>query len=200
MSQHAVNYKMPPSNKALLDMTQLALAESANLLSQLSVSSIRLGVDAISIEQSSPLTAVLDSEKTEMLAVQHKVSGDKEGLIAFMLSQQSARQLLQGVLNVGGVMNELSEMDEEVLCEIGNIIVNHCLNHYVQIFHESVSTSLPQLMQRPQGKLLLDLFDASDETCAYVVKINVELGQQSFSACLLWLGHLCQLDAVQAQS
>ncbi len=200
MLQYAVNVKTSPNNKALLDMTQLALDESANMLSQMSVSDIHIGVDDICIEPSLPHALINGSENTDMLAVLHRVGGDNKGSITFMLSRQSARQLLQGVLNIDGSMAEMSEMDEEVLCEIGNIIVNHCLNHYVQIFHESVSTALPQLMQRPQGQLMLELFEQCEETSAYIVKIAIALGQESFPACLLWIGHLCQLDTRQIQS
>ena len=199
MSHQSVNYKTPPSSKALFEMTQLALAESANIISQQSQSNIQFAVNSISIEPSQGIEQILATVDSDMLAIRHQVNSDKPGVIVFMLTEESARLFLQNLLNVGSLLNELTEMDEEALTEIGNIIVNHCLNHYVQIFHESVSTSLPELIHRQQGQLLMDLYAETDETSAYVVKIDIRLEHQSFPAYILWLGHLCQLDAHSGQ-
>jgi chemotaxis protein CheC len=199
MPHSSLNSKTPPSSKALYDMTQLALAESANMIAQQSRSDIQFAVNSISVEQQHSIDQMFEQEQAEMLAIRHKVNGDRPGVIVFMLSEPAAQQLLQQLLNGGSLLSELTEMDEEALSEIGNIIVNNCLNHYVQIFSESVATSLPELIHRQHGQLLLDLYDETAETSAYVVKIDILLGHQAIHAYILWLGHLCQLDAGQAQ-
>ena len=200
MPHPSVNYKTPPSSKALFDMTQLALAESANMIARQSRCDIQFSVNSISVEPQQAIDQMLEQEQTEMLAIRHRVEGDRPGVIVFMLSEQSAQLLLKQVLNGGSLLNELTEMDEEALSEIGNIIVNNCLNHYVQIFHESVSTSLPELIHRQHGQLLFDLYDETDETSAYVVKIDIGFDHQITNAYILWLGHLCQLDAGPTQA
>jgi len=177
-------------------MTQLALAESANMIAQHSQSDIQFSVNSISVEQQQSIDQMFEQERDEILAIRQRVDGDRPGVIVFMLSEKSSQLLLQQLLNGGSLLNELTEMDEEALTEIGNIIVNNCLNHYVQIFHESVSTSLPELIHRQQGQLLLDLYDETAETSAYVVKIDIRCGHQTTHAYILWLGHLCQLGVV----
>lgn len=195
MSQQAVHFSASPGSKALFEMTQLALAESANMIAQQNQADIQFAVTSISVEQQSA-GQIFSDEADEMIAIKHPVSGDRPGVIAFILAEKVAYQLLQGVLNAGGLLNELSEMDEEALTEIGNIIVNNCLNHYVQVFHESISTSLPQLIHRDCEQLMLDLYAQTDENSSYVVKLDVLLGHHRLPAYLLWLGHLCQLDTI----
>ena len=194
----SLNNKTPPSSKVLCEMTQLALAESANMIARQSKSDIQFAVNSISVEPQQTIDQMFEQEQAEMLAIRHKVNGDRPGVIVFMLSEPAAQLLLQQLLNGGSLLSELTEMDEEALSEVGNIIVNNCLNHYVQIFNESVATSLPELIHRQHGQLLLDLYDETAETSAYVVKIDILLRHQTAHAYILWLGHLCQLDAGHA--
>ena len=200
MPHSPLNNKTPPSSKALYEMTQLALAESANMIARQSKSDIQFTVNSISVETQQTIDQMFEQEQAEMLAIRHKVNGDRPGVIVFMLSEPVAQQLLQQLLKGGSLLNELTELDEEALSEVGNIIVNNCLNHYVQIFHESVSTSLPELIHRQHGQLLFDLYDETDETSAYVVKIDIGFDHQITNAYILWLGHLCQLDAGPTQA
>ena len=94
-------------------------------------------------------------------------------------------------------MLKLSEMEEEALVELGNIIVNNFLSNYVQILDESISTAIPTLKQDNYAQLVDELNSEPVDKEFYIVKFAVEIATYNFFAHILWFDHFCQLGREQ---
>lgn len=178
--------------KILLQMTELALSESANLISSLGNSKVRFTVDSIGVNNKDDLDSLFNSNQPDMLAVCHRVDGGYPGNIVFLLEDLAGQVFTRQVLNERSQLKEISEMEEEALTEMGNIIVNNFLSHTAQIFHQSVSTLIPALMHGHYAQLVDELSSKPDEKEFFIVKFNIDTVKHNFFAYILWLNSECQ--------
>ncbi len=186
-------------NEILYQMAELALSESASLISSLGHSKVKFTVDSIGLKSKQGLDSLFNPQKPDMLAVCHRVDGVCPGHIVFLLEEQSALVFTKEVLNEGDQMQEMSEMEEEALTEIGNIIINNFLGNYAQILDESVSTVIPTLKRRYYIQLVDELSDEPDDKEFYIVKFSLEIATQSFCAFILWFDYFCQLGGSETE-
>ena len=179
-------------------MTELALSESASLISSLGRSKIRFTVDSIGAQNIDGLESLMGSGEPDMLAVCHRVDGLSSGKIVFLVEGSAGLVFIKEILHEKSHLKEMSEMEEEALLEIGNIIVNDLLSHYVEVLHESVTTSIPSLRRGHYADLFNQLNDDVGEKEYYMVKFTVELASHNFFAYILWQDHLCGPEKIQA--
>lgn len=195
MSLHnQANYSDQQKSEILNQMTELALSESATLISSLSQSEIRFSVDSVGMQYNADLDRVFNQDESDMIAICHRLHGERPGHIAFLLSESMGLVLIKQVLNERDQLAEMSEMDEEAVTEIANIIINNCLRNYVQILHKPVTSMLPTLMHGHYARIVGELNAEPPETGIYTVKVNIQTAKQDFFAYILWFDYLSQLD------
>jgi len=187
------------NSKILFQMTELALSESAGLLSSLGQNKVRLVVDSIGVYDKNRLEDQMNSTEAEMLAVCHPIEGRNSGQIIFIIEDSEGLFFTKELLHDKTYLKEMSEMEEESFMEVGNIIVNDLLSHYVEVLHKSVKTSIPFLKRGHYSQLFDQLCREADKTACYIVSITVELSTHSFKAYVWWVDHLCGLDETDSK-
>jgi len=195
MSRHLqANISDKQKQKILYQMTELALLESASLISSLGHNQVKFTVDLIGLKNKNDLDKLFNPDHPDMFAVCHQVEGPCTGHIIFLLEEKSASIFTKAVLNKKDQMLKLSEMEEEALVELGNIIVNNFLSNYVHILDESISTDIPILKQQKYAPLVDELNNEPVDKEFYIVRFAVEIATYNFFAHILWFDHFCQLD------
>jgi len=179
----------------LIDLTQQALSDSSRLISALGQTEIKFKVNSLRRLIKDDLSRQFDQNESDMVAVCQRLDGSKSGQIIFMLPEPSALLLIKKLLNEKNLLKEMTEIEEESLTEVGNIIINNCLRYFVKVFHESISGLIPTLTRAHYEQLLNMLTGDSSENDQdnYLVKINVAIGIYSFNGYILWPGFLCQV-------
>jgi chemotaxis protein CheC len=188
--------------KVLMELTEQALSESSSQISLLGQKTIRFTVNSITRCNRNSLYTVFEETETNMVAVCQRLDMLKTGHILFMLAEASAVRLTKILLNERHQLKEMTEMEEESLTEVGNIIINNCLRNFIKIFHESVSGLIPTFTRGHYAELVNILMHDTQHGAQdiYLVKFNIEIGQHFFTGFILWLGHLCQLGEGPANS
>ncbi len=195
MSRHLqTNISDKQKQEILFQMTELALLESASLISSLGHNQVKFTVDLIGLKNKHELDSLFNPEHPDMFAVCHQIDGPCSGHIVFLLEEKSALLFTKAVLDKQDQMLKLSEMEEEALLEIGNIIVNNFLSNYVQILDESIYTAVPVLKQRHYVQLVDELNSEPVDKEFYIVKFAVEIATCNCFAHILWFDHFCQID------
>mgnify|MGYP002639963146 CR=1 FL=1 len=186
--------------KILFQMTELALSESANLISSLGQIPVRFNIDSIGLHNKTGLDSLFNPDESDMLAVCHSVEGAHPGNIVFLLEEKQGHNLTKKILNDGHQLTDMSEMEEEALTEIGNIIVNNFLSHYVQVLHKTINTLIPTLKRGHYVQLVDELSSDSEHNDFYLVKFSVEISSNNVNAYIIWFDHLCQWETKLAET
>jgi chemotaxis protein CheC len=161
---------VPASNITLTELSDLerdALTELANVGVSRAASSLRkmvgqqvlLSVPSIEVISKRTAAALLEQrEGTELVAVRQGFSGCFSGRALMIFPQKESLELVRVVVDqeLGG---DSSDIAEEALAEIGNVILNGCLGTIANMLQQPLSLALPDVL-RGSG---LQLFEVDAE-------------------------------------
>ena len=187
---------------ALYHITELALSESARRLSALSDLDIEIVVDEVARYCGENLDKIQSPYESTLVAVCQRLEGARPTGILFMLPEGTALRFTRLILGQHDRLSRMTEMEEEVLTEVGNIIINSCLRQYIGFSDEPLSAMIPFLSRgkfKPLSELL-NLTKGSVAPDSYLLKTQLVIGGHCFDGYIQWLGQLCQLDGAVTSS
>lgn len=173
-------------NEILQQMTGHALAEAAGILSTISHTETRLSVVSMGTIGMEEAPALFDETEPQMIAVSQRLEGIIKGHAIFMLNDDRSLILIRELLNEHAQLRELTEMEEEALAEVGNIIINRCLSNYTEILKGRVSCQLPLLTRGHYAQLLQEFSDDIADDELFYIHLSIQTTLQAYSAYLLW--------------
>jgi len=185
-----VNSSPAQQNKILFQMTEIALSDSASLLSELAQKKVDFSLDNIVVGDQSGLPELLNSVETAMFAVCHRLDGANHGCIAFLLDEPDGLNFVKALLYEKNDRQDMTEMEEEALIEVGNIIINDLLRHYMETLQEAVTTSVPTLKRGQYNFIFERSVDGVTIRENYLAKFSVEVLSYTFFAYILWIDYL----------
>jgi len=112
----------------------------------------RLAIDRIRQVAGDPVTAVSES-----------FSGPFSGEAILIFPEKQSLRLVQAMLGFGDLpIENLSEMEQEALVELGNIVLNACLSSLANIFSQEMHCEVPVFVQGP-CEVVLDDHETADQ-------------------------------------
>ncbi len=134
-----------------------SIAEFAQCEVELTVPEVRICELSILIKNISA------TEGNKLSAVIQAYSGPFEGTAMMLYSEDASLDLVRLIMGSETPLEQLSEMESDALCEIGNIVMNSCLASLGTILEAEIETNLPEIITgntcdvlTPDGKLPLD--------------------------------------------
>ena len=83
------------------------------------------------------------AEKTRVSTVRESFSGPFAGEALLLFPQADSLELVHALLHEEMPMEMLSEMEQEALTEVGNIVLNACLGSISNVFAQELSYQMP---------------------------------------------------------
>lgn len=156
---------------ALLELINIGFGRAAASLSELTGQRVLLNVPQIVICSMNEVREHLkDLMQGEVATVHQMFSGPVAGE-AILLLDYGGAVLLSGLLSDNRVpVDRLDQSDQEVLTEVGNILLNACLGTFGNLLEIHLSFSLPR-MQVETLNPLLDSFTLDTEGVRYAMVI-----------------------------
>ncbi|MBV5324381.1 MAG: chemotaxis protein CheC [Rhodospirillaceae bacterium] len=147
----------PTERDAVTEILNIAIGQAAASLSQLVDDEVSLSVPEV--EFLSPLSAAtrLDSATglLDSVAVRQRFQSSFSGDILLIFPESKSLDLVRSLLGSTVPLDSLTELEQEALLEIGNIILNACLGSLANQLGISIESSLPAYL-RGKGARILD--------------------------------------------
>ncbi len=175
-------------------VTQLALAEAAVLLCSDTPAKIGFALHSCCHGKRSDLLARLPADE-EMLCISQTLRPQGQGTIAWLCPRTDARCLLGHLLAEELRLEALTEMEEEALAEIGNRIINRCLEHHSRLIPGFAGAGPPRLWRDSSAQLDHQIPGPGDSGAASLVEIIIRYPDREGRAWLLWCGQPWQMLA-----
>ena len=142
---------------AITELLNVAIGQAAAGLSQLVEDEVHLSVPRIDFMTPAEAAGRLDSETNGMdaVAVRQHFTGPFSGDILLFFPERRSLDLVRHMLGDEVPLNQLTELEQEALLEVGNVILNSCLGSLVNQLGLTVESSLPAYL-RGRGSRLLD--------------------------------------------
>ena len=142
----------------LKEIGNIGAGNAASSLAQMLQAKVEMKVPRVELLDFSQIGEAIGGEEQIMAGIYVLVQGDIQGSMMFLLEQASARKLIGNMMSAMGMEpgggEVLSEMEQSVLKEIGNIITGAYLNSLSAMTNLKITESVPDLTIDMAGAIL----------------------------------------------
>lgn len=130
---------------ALVEIFNIGVGQAANSMSQIVGEAITLSVPVIELlpgnNQADAISAIVHTPR--ICAVSQDFSGGMDAKAFLIFPEGKTREIVRRMVGELVTADELSEMEQEALSEIGNIILNSCFSALSDLLQADFQSSLP---------------------------------------------------------
>jgi len=138
----------------LREIGNIGAGNATTALAQMLGCKVDMAVPQVRLLEFSEVGTIMGGEEQIMAGIYLMVEGDITGSILFLLNKESARKLIAKLMGMEMVGEELSEMEQSALKEIGNIITASYLNSLSMLTQLVIYPSVPALSIDMAGAIL----------------------------------------------
>ena len=130
---------------ALVEIFNIGVGQAANSMSQIVGEAITLSVPVIELlsgnNQADAIGTLIRNPR--ICAVSQDFTGGMDAKAFLIFPEGKTREIVRRMVGESVSADELSEMEQEALSEIGNIILNSCFSSLSDMLHADFQSSLP---------------------------------------------------------
>ncbi|MBE5885665.1 MAG: chemotaxis protein CheC [Lachnospiraceae bacterium] len=138
----------------LREIGNIGAGNATTALAQMLGCKVDMAVPQVRLLEFSEVGTIMGGEEQIMAGIYLMVEGDITGSILFLLNKDSARKLISKLMGMEVTGEELSEMEQSALKEIGNIITASYLNSLSMLTQLVIYPSVPALSIDMAGAIL----------------------------------------------
>lgn len=140
--------KLTPLQEDVLKETfNMGVGRASASIGELARCEVSLTVPEAHIcELSTLIRKISADEGGKLSAVIQGYSGPFEGTAMMLYSESASLDLVRLIMGSDTPSEQLSEMESDALCEVGNIVLNACLSSLGQLFDAQIETNLPEII------------------------------------------------------
>ncbi len=139
---------------AVTEIMNLGVGRAAASLSLMVKDEITLSVPSTELLYGAAARERLEQSSDRMVAVREVFSGLVSGSAALLFPQSKSLDLVRMVLDEDLTAEEVTELEQEALVEIGNVILNGCLSSIADSLVGEIETSIPVLLHANLATIL----------------------------------------------
>lgn len=162
---------------ALMEVSNIGVGNAATAMSTLLGRRVDMTVPAVNMVKLEKI--IDDAGESEVIGIIVRVLGDIPGNILIVFELEVAYNMIS--LLTGKVEEEISEMGESVLCEIGNILCGSYMNAISQVTGLKVLPSVPAISCDMMGAILVTTFIEAGQYEEYILDIETAFLNESSS-------------------
>ncbi len=133
---------------ALTEIFNIGIGRAANSLNQMVSQTVDLMIPEIEIlpNKETKFRLAFDQD-IEISAVTQCFDGDFKGQALLIFSKESGLKLVSVLLGNKIPIEDLSELEQDSLVEIGNVILNACFGTVINFLKSSITIEMPEFIQ-----------------------------------------------------
>ena len=161
---------------AVVELMNIGIGRAASALSQMVQDEVLLSVPELQFLNPAQANDSFCTYLPNLLAgVMQDFSGFMNGRAALLFPEDRSLELVRAILGEDMSADEISELEQETLAELGNILLNNCLATLANLLHQQIQTELPQVFNVDSPQLLkhLSMHDDADHT-SFIMLVQIE--------------------------
>jgi len=133
-------------NDALVEIFNIGVGQAAASMSAIVNEAVRMSVPSITFIHRAEAARLLRNQVFEperICGVSQHYEGAFETEAILMFPEDKSLEIVRLMVGESVPLAELTDMEQEAMCEIGNIILNSCVGTLANIFQHELRGSLP---------------------------------------------------------
>jgi len=183
---------------ALGELLNIGMGAATASLSTMVRQEVLLSVPVIRVlNQQKVPKQLYDNPPTTISGVRQSFSGEFTGSALLLFSDENSISLVRAVLGESLPLAQLSEMEEEAITEIGNIILNACISSLANVFHEHLNSETPEYLHEDLNELFSD--DEDDDSFVLLLKMTFQIAKQDITGHVTFVMDIESITKVRDQ-
>ncbi|WP_157826674.1 chemotaxis protein CheC [Colwellia sp. 12G3] len=180
---------------ALTEIFNIGIGRAANSLNQMVSQTVDLTIPEIEILPNKVAKQKLDFDSgVDISAVTQRFSGDFQGQALLMFTKENGLQLVSLLLGNKIPIEDLSELEQDSLVEIGNVILNACFGTVINFLQSSISIEMPEFIQGNIDKIFTY---SSDNDWSLYIKVKFSLPSKHIAGHISFIMDITSLEVFQ---
>ncbi len=181
---------------ALTEIFNLGVGQAAHAFSQIAGDAVALTVPRVSVLSHEDVARHLaDSGHTSVSAVRQRFSGAIHSEAVLMFPADRGLQLVQMMVGGDLPLDQLAEMEQEALSEIGNILLNSVMASVADALQIELDGSLPTVELSQVGTVLRS--SGTSGGAVLLIDIQFEVAAREVQGLLAFLLDVASQDALE---
>jgi chemotaxis protein CheC len=183
---------------ALTELVNIGVSRAAVGLRELVGEEVILSVPSVSV-LSRAQAAQLVSQGTSdfLIAVRQAFQGEFSGRALLIFPEANSLELVRAVAGRHLSLDDIVELEQEALAEIGNIILNGCMGTIANLLRRSLTMSLPEIV-RGKGEELFVLSPSGADDVVLFIRINFSIKGREISGYVAMVMDLTSLASLKS--
>lgn len=182
---------------ALGEIFNIGVGRAASSLSQIVNDEVLLTApEVILVRREQAAKLLRNAELQQFSTVSQTFSGPFEAQALLVFPESNALEIVRLMVGPHMSIEELSEFEQEAMCEIGNIILNACMSSLADIFHVSFDSTLP--LHRFGSTENLPVLDGDEEQMVLLLQVDMVISQQRIQGHILFLLSVASMSSLLA--
>lgn len=174
---------------ALAEIFNIGVGQAASSMSQIVGEPIMLSVPLIELlsggKQAEAISEIIQTPR--ICAVSQEFSGSMGAKAFLIFPEGKTREIVRRMVGDSVSAEELSEMEQEALSEIGNIILNSCFSSMSDLLRVAFKSSLPAYHLGPVGEVLSLHAGKESESLLLLLHIDFSMPNADIHGYLVFL-------------
>ncbi len=146
---------------ALIEIFNIGMGRSAGVLNQIANENVGIDIPKLHLVRTEEaITKLLQQRLEPVSAVKQSFTGDFSGQAMLLFNQEDGLKLVRRLLADSVPLESLSELEQDSLSEIGNIILNACFGTVINFLKADIVIQMPEFRQ---GKIA-DIYESEEDS------------------------------------
>jgi len=139
------------------ELLNIGMGNAAESLSQMVNEEILLSIPDISLIPSSDIENKFSKAQDIMTAVSQEFDGAFKGNALLLFPEEKSLDLVWALLKGSVAKEDIPEMEEDALSEVGNVIINACLGTFSNMLKDCIQSDFPQFKRDKYSNIIEDI-------------------------------------------
>ena len=187
----------PLESDALTELVNIGVSRSALSLRELVGQQVLLSVPSLTVLTRRDAASQLSQSNSDLLvAVRQSFDGDFSGRALLIFHETNSLELVRAVAGSELSIEDILELEQEALAEIGNIILNGCMATVANLLERTLTISMPEVI-RGNGFDFFDLKNSVEDDVVVFVSIHFSLKGREISGYVAMVMDLQSLSSLK---
>lgn len=187
---------------ALTELANLGIGRAAASLSRMVAEPVQLSVPSVELLSAQEVAQLMATrDPSAFIAIREDFNGIFSGRALLLFLETSSLELVRAVVGPDTSIEEVADLEQEALAEVGNVILNGFLGTLANLLRQRILTSLPEVLRDCRGETLFEPPDPADRSDFVVLFLTVDFvvrsrGIRGYIAVLMNFTSLVSLQAL----
>lgn len=173
---------------ALAEVINIGVGRAAASLSQIVRDEVELSAPTVLFLEPDEVDQALDGVEFDLLSVvSQDFSGPFDSRAMLVFPEKNALVIVGHMLGEMVPPEQLSEFEQEAMCEFGNIILNACISSLADLFAVEFEGTLPSYRHADRHTLQLLESSVGERPVVLVVQVDLKIRKQALQGHLIFM-------------